>query len=49
MSEYMKKNNFSFDEVVHHLAISPYKAAKIKRGEANITLANFAYFLTLYG
>ena len=42
MAEYMKKNKVGFNEVVRRLSTSPSQAAKIQRGEANLTLASFA-------
>ena len=49
MAEYMKKNKVGFNEVVRRLSTSPSQAAKIQRGEANLTLASFAHFLALMG
>jgi hypothetical protein len=49
MAEYMKKNEIGFNEVVRRLSTSPSQAAKIQRGEANLTLASFAHFLALMG
>jgi hypothetical protein len=49
MAEYMKKNKIGFNEVVRRLSKSPSQAAKIQRGEANLTLASFAHFLALMG
>ena len=50
MAEYMKKKNkVGFNEVVRRLSTSPYQAAKIQRGQANLTLASFAHFLALMG
>ena len=49
MAEYMKKNKIGFNEVVRRLSTSPSQAAKIQRGEANLTLATFAHFLALMG
>ena len=49
MAEYMKKNNVGFNEVVRRLSTSPSQAAKIQRGQANLTLASFAHFLALMG
>ena len=47
MTEYMKKNKIGFNEVVRRLSTSPSQAAKIQRGQANLTLASFAHFLAL--
>ena len=47
MADYMKKNKVGFNEVVRRLSTSPSQAAKIQRGEANLTLASFAHFLAL--
>src|SRR5580692_8149295 len=49
MAEYMKKNKVGFNEVVRRLSTSASQAAKIQRGEANLTLASFAHFLALMG
>jgi hypothetical protein len=49
MAEYMKKNKIGFNEVVRRLSTSPSQAAKIQRGQANLTLASFAHFLALMG
>jgi len=49
MAEYMEKNKIGFNEVVRRLSTSPSQAAKIQRGEANLTLASFAHFLALMG
>lgn len=49
MADYMKKNKIGFNEVVRRLATSPSQAAKIQRGQANLTLASFAHFLALMG
>jgi len=49
MAEYMQKNKVGFNEVVRRLSTSPSQAAKIQRGEANLTLASFAHFLALMG
>ncbi|HEX4068539.1 MAG TPA: hypothetical protein VHX42_00415, partial [Candidatus Babeliales bacterium] len=47
MAQYMKKNKIGFNEVVRRLSTSPSQAAKIQRGQANLTLASFAHFLAL--
>ena len=49
MAEYMKKNQVGFNEVVRRLSTSPSQAAKIQRGQANLTLSSFAHFLALMG
>lgn len=49
MAEYMEKNKVGFNEVVRRLSTSPSQAAKIQRGQANLTLASFAHFLALMG
>jgi hypothetical protein len=49
ITEYMQKNKIGLNEVARYLFISSSQAAKIQRGEANLTLAKFAYFLTLMG
>jgi len=47
MKEYMEKNNVGFNEIVRRLDTSPSQVAKIKRGEANLTIASFAHLLAL--
>jgi hypothetical protein len=47
MAEYMKKNKIGFNEIVRRLGTSPSQAAKIQRGQANLTIASFAHFLAL--
>lgn len=49
MAQYMEENKIGFNEVVRRLSTSPSQAAKIQRGEANLTLASFAHFLALMG
>jgi hypothetical protein len=49
MAQYMEKNKIGFNEVVRRLSTSPSQAAKIQRGQANLTLASFAHFLALMG
>jgi len=49
MDDYMKKNKIGFNELVRQLAWSPAKVAKIKRGEANLTLANLAHLFAFLG
>lgn len=49
MDGYMKKNKVGFNELVRKLDWSPTKVAKIKRGEANLTLTSIAHLLALLG
>lgn len=46
---YMEKENIGFNELVRRLDISPTHAAKIQRGEANLTLGTIAHIFTLLG
>jgi hypothetical protein len=46
-SRFAKNLKAALKEAIRRLPISPYQAAKIKRGEANLTLASFAHFLAL--
>lgn len=47
ITDFMKKNKIGFNEVVRRLDASPSQVAKIKRGEANLTLSSFAHLLAL--
>lgn len=49
MDQYMKKNNLGFNDLVRQLDWSPAKVAKVKRGEANLTLASLAHLFALLG
>lgn len=48
IEEYMNKYNIGFNELVRKLDSSPTHIAKMKRGEANLTLSSLAHlFATL--
>lgn len=47
MTEYIKKENIGFNELVRRLDASPTHVAKIQRGEANLTLASLARIFAL--
>lgn len=49
MSDYMEKQNIGFNELVRRLDSSPTHVAKIRRGEANLTLSSLAHILALMG
>ncbi len=49
LSEYMKKQNIGFNELVRRLNSSPSHVAKIKRGEANLTLSSLAHLFAMIG
>jgi len=49
MDDYMKKNKMGFNDLVRKLDWSPSKVAKIKRGEANLTIASLAHLFALLG
>lgn len=48
MEDYMTKYNIGFNELVRRLDSSPTQVSKMRRGEANLTLASLAHlFATL--
>jgi len=49
INDYMKKEGIGFNELVRRLAISPSHAAKIKRGQANLTIGSLANLLAIMG
>ena len=49
MEEYMEKNKIGFNELVRRLDSSPAHVAKIKRGEANLTLSSLAHLFAALG
>lgn len=49
MDDYMKKNKIGFNELVRRLDSSPGHVAKIRRGEANLTLSSVAHIFALLG
>ena len=49
MSDYMKKQDIGFNELVRRLDSSPAQVAKMQRGEANLTLSSLAHFFALIG
>ncbi len=49
MNDYMEKNEIGFNELVRKLHWSPSKVSKIRRGEANLTLASLAHLFALLG
>ena len=49
VDKYMKKEKIGFNELVRRLNVSPTHAAKIKRGEANLTLSSLAHIFALIG
>ncbi len=49
MEEYMEKNNIGFNELVRRLDSSPAHVAKIRRGEANLTLSSLAHLFAALG
>lgn len=42
ITNYMKKENIGFSELVRRLNVSPSHIAKIQRGEANLTLSSLS-------
>ncbi len=49
MEKYMKENNVGFNELVRRLDSTPAHVAKIRRREANLTLASLAHIIALLG
>jgi len=49
MNAYMKEQKIGFNELVKSLDVSPAHIAKIKRGDANLTLASIARLFALLG
>lgn len=49
MDSYMKKNKVGFNELVRRLDASPTHVAKIRRGEANLTISSLAHLFALLG
>lgn len=49
MDSYMEKNKVGFNELVRRLDSSPTHVAKIRRGEANLTVSSLAHLFALLG
>ncbi len=49
MEDYMEKNNIGFNELVRRLDSSPAQVAKMRRGEANLTLTSLAHLFAALG
>jgi transcriptional regulator with XRE-family HTH domain len=49
MEDYMEKNKIGFNELVRRLDSSPAHVAKIRRGEANLTLSSLAHLFAALG
>ncbi len=49
MEDYMEKNKVGFNELVRRLDSSPAHVAKIRRGEANLTLSSLAHLFAALG
>ena len=47
LENYMEKNDIGFNELVRRLDSTPTHVAKIRRGEANLTLASLAHLFAL--
>lgn len=43
LTEYMEDEKIGFNELVRRLGVSPTQVAKIRKGEANLTLATLAH------
>lgn len=48
VDKYMKKEEIGFNELVKRLGVSSAQAAKIRKGEANLTLASLAHIAALF-
>jgi hypothetical protein len=49
VNEYMSKHNVGFNELARQLNWSPSKFAKVRRGEANLTLTSLTQLFALIG
>lgn len=49
LEQYMKKEDIGFNELVRRMGVTPTQASKIKKGEANMTLATLAHISALFG
>jgi hypothetical protein len=49
LDDYMEKNKVGFNELVKRLDSSPAHVAKMRRGEANLTLASLAHLFATLG
>lgn len=49
MNDYMKEKNIGFNDLIKLLDVSPAHIAKIKRGDANLTLASIARLFAALG
>jgi len=49
LDEYMNKHKIGFNEVARQLHWSPSKFAKVRRGEANLTLTSLTQLFALLG
>lgn len=47
MNNYMEEKNIGFNELVKRLNVSPAHIAKIKKGDANLTIASIARLFSL--
>ena len=49
LEDYMEKNDIGFNELVRRLDSTPAYVAKIRRKEANLTIASLAHLFALIG
>ncbi len=49
LEDYMEKNNIGFNELVRRLDATPAYVSKIRRKEANLTIASLAHICALIG
>lgn len=49
VSAHMDKSGIGFNELTRRLGVSPTQAAKIRRGEANLTVASIAHIAAFLG
>lgn len=49
IAQHMEETGMGFNELTRKLGISPSQAAKIKKGEANLTVASIAHIAAFLG
>lgn len=49
LEDYMKENNISLNEIIKRMHTSPSQVMKIKKGQANVTLATIVELASLMG
>lgn len=49
IAKHVERNDMGFNEFTRQLGVSPSQAAKIRKGEANLTLASVAHIAAFLG